>query len=78
MNRNALPTNSIDASLSGLATGEVVDHLGYSAAFLTLGAVALGAVTVFAVAMPETADSKTEGGARETTAASPPQPIVAD
>ena len=68
----------IGASLSGLATGEVVDHLGYSAAFLTLGAVALGAVTVFAVAMPETADFKTEGGARETTAASPPQPIVAD
>jgi MFS family permease len=49
----------IGASLSGLATGEVVDHLGYSAAFLTLGSVALAAVTVFALAMPETADSKT-------------------
>jgi hypothetical protein len=29
----------IGASLSGLATGEVVDHLGYRAAFLTLGGV---------------------------------------
>jgi MFS family permease len=50
----------IGASLSGLATGEVVDHLGYSAAFLALGAVALVAVAVFATAMPETADTKTE------------------
>jgi predicted MFS family arabinose efflux permease len=67
----------IGASLSGLATGEVVDHLGYSAAFLTLGAMALGAVTVFAVAMPETDDSKTES-VRKATAASPPQPVIAD
>jgi MFS family permease len=51
----------IGASLSGLATGEVVDHFGYSAAFLTLGAVALVAVTVFAVAMPETAEMETTG-----------------
>jgi MFS family permease len=48
----------IGASLSGLATGEVVDRLGYSAAFLTLGSVALVAVTVFAFAMPETAESE--------------------
>ena len=47
----------IGASVSKLATGEVVDHLSYSAAFLTLGAVALAAVTVFAVAMPEPANS---------------------
>jgi MFS family permease len=53
----------IGASLSGLATGEVVDRLGYTAAFLTLGAVALVAVTVtvFAIAMPETAETKTTG-----------------
>ncbi len=68
----------IGASLSGLATGEVVDHLGYSAAFLALGAVAVAAVTVFATAMPETADTTAERIAREKTAGSPPQPIAAD
>jgi MFS family permease len=45
----------IGASLSGLAAGEIVDHVGYSPAFLTSGAVAGLALTVFAVAMPETA-----------------------
>lgn len=45
----------IGASLSGLAAGEIVDHFGYSPAFLTSGAVAGLALTVFAVAMPETA-----------------------
>jgi len=68
----------IGASLSGLAAGEVVDHLGYSPAFLTLGAVALVAVAVFATAMPETADTKTERNVGETTSASPRQPTVAD
>jgi MFS family permease len=46
----------IGASRSGLAAGEIVDHFGYSAAFLALGAVALAAVIVFAVWMPETAE----------------------
>jgi MFS family permease len=46
----------IGASLSGLAAGEIVDHFGYSAAFLTLGGVALVAAIVFALGMPETAD----------------------
>ena len=46
----------IGASLSGLAAGEIVDHFGYSAAFLSLGAAALLAVIVFALKMPETAD----------------------
>jgi MFS family permease len=46
----------IGASLSGLAAGEVVDHFGYSAAFLTLGAAALVALGVFAIWMPETAE----------------------
>jgi MFS family permease len=45
----------IGASLSGLAAGEIVDRFGYSPAFLTSGAVAGLALTVFAVAMPETA-----------------------
>jgi MFS family permease len=46
----------IGASLSGLAAGEIVDHFGYSAAFLTLGAAALVALVVFALGMPETAE----------------------
>jgi MFS family permease len=46
----------IGASLSGIAAGEIVDHLGYSAAFLTLGGSALLAAIVFGVAMPETAE----------------------
>ena len=46
----------IGASLSGIAAGEIVDHFRYAAAFLALGAAALVASTVFAVAMPETAE----------------------
>jgi len=47
----------IGASLSGLAAGVIVDHFGYSAAFLTAGAVA--ALAVFALGMPETAEPET-------------------
>jgi MFS family permease len=46
----------IGASLSGLVAGEIVDHFGYAAAFLALGAAALVAASVFALAMPETAE----------------------
>jgi MFS family permease len=49
----------IGASLSGLAAGLVVDHFGYSAAFLTSGAAALVALIVFALGMPETAEPQT-------------------
>jgi MFS family permease len=49
-------TQGIGASLSGLASGAVVDHFGYSAGFLALGAAALVAFVVFAVAMPETTE----------------------
>jgi sugar phosphate permease len=45
----------IGASLSGLASGIIVDNFGYSAGFLSLGAVALLALVVFVLAMPETA-----------------------
>ncbi|HSU04495.1 MAG TPA: hypothetical protein VLI93_02895, partial [Acetobacteraceae bacterium] len=38
---------------------EIVDRAGYSAAFLALGAAAAIAVTVFALAMPETAPGHT-------------------
>ena len=43
------------ASLSGLAAGVIVDHLGYSAAFLSFGAAACIALVTLFVAMPETA-----------------------
>jgi MFS family permease len=46
----------IGGSLSGLAVGVIVDHFGYTVTFLALGAAALVATTVFAVAMPETAE----------------------
>ncbi len=46
----------IGASLSGLAAGVIVDHYGYTVAFLSLGAAAALALIVFAVATPETAN----------------------
>jgi len=49
----------IGASLSGLVAGVIVDHFGYSAAFLTLGAAAGVAFAVFALGMPETAEPET-------------------
>ncbi len=45
----------IGASASGLAAGLIVDHFGYSAAFLTSGASAAVAFTALALVMPETA-----------------------
>ena len=47
---------AIGASFSGLLSGVIVDHYGYSVTFLALGAVAALAFTVFAVGMPETAN----------------------
>jgi MFS family permease len=46
----------IGASLSGLAAGVIVDHLGYNAAFLAAGGAAAVAFTVFALRMPETVE----------------------
>ena len=54
-----VPTNFPFRVESGLAAGEIVDHFGYSAAFLTLGAAALVAVIVFFLQMPETAEPET-------------------
>jgi len=48
----------IGASLSGLAAGVIVDHLGYSAAFLTFGAAACVALAALFLAMPETAPNR--------------------
>ena len=52
-------TQGIGASLSALAAGEVVDHLGYSAAFLFLAAAAAIACAIFAFLMPETHNGET-------------------
>jgi MFS family permease len=60
----------IGASTSGLVAGEIVDHFGYSAAFLTSGAAAVIALSVFAIAMLETAPKRdrTPSDPRETLA----------
>ncbi len=46
--------HGIGASLSNLVAGYIVQMAGYSAAFLTLAGVAVMALVLFAVAMPET------------------------
>ncbi len=46
----------LGASLSGLAAGVIVDHMGFKAAFLTFGAAACAALAALVLAMPETAD----------------------
>ena len=49
----------IGASFSGLAAGVIVDHFGYSAAFLAAGGAAATALLVFALWMPETVPTRT-------------------
>jgi len=44
----------IGGSLSGLAAGLIVDHMGYTAAFLTMALIAAIAFGVFLLFMPET------------------------
>ena len=51
----------VGASISGLAAGVIVDHFGYSAAFLSFGAAACLALVALVVAMPETADGLDKG-----------------
>ena len=46
----------IGAAASGLVTGEIVDHFGYSAGFLWSSAAASVALLVLLLRMPETAD----------------------
>ena len=48
----------VGASLSGLVAGVIVDHFGYSPAFLAFGAAACVALTALFVAMPETAPDR--------------------
>jgi MFS family permease len=45
----------IGASISGLTSGIIVDHVGYTAAFLTSGVAACVALVALWLAMPETA-----------------------
>jgi MFS family permease len=52
----------IGASLSGLVAGVIVDHAGYSAAFRVLGGIALVALVVLLLAMPETGPRSTPAG----------------
>jgi MFS family permease len=52
----------IGASLSGLAAGVIVDHFGYSAAFLTSAAMAALAFAALALAMPETRSEDAPAG----------------
>jgi sugar phosphate permease len=51
-------TQGVGASISALAAGVVVDHFGYSVAFLALGAAAAVAFLVFLGFMPETRDEQ--------------------
>jgi len=59
----------VGASLSGLAAGVIVDHFGYSAAFLAAGGAALVALVIFALGMPETAERDPPHSAIHETAA---------
>ena len=47
-------TQGVGASLSALAAGEAVDHLGYSPSFFILAGVAAAALVLFFLFMPET------------------------
>lgn len=50
----------LGAALSNLLTGMVVDRAGFNAGFLFLTAVAVGAATMFALAVSETVESQTK------------------
>ena len=62
----------VGAALSGLVTGEVVDHFGYSIAFVCLGVAAAGALAVFAIGMPETRDLVPERSPNGSAASTSP------
>jgi MFS family permease len=49
-----ITVQGISGSLSGLAVGLIVDHFGYSAAFVTMGICAAIAGVAFFLFMPET------------------------
>jgi MFS family permease len=43
----------VGASSSGLLAGEIVDHVGYSAAFVTCAVIAVAACLLLATSLPE-------------------------
>ncbi len=59
----------VGASLSGLVAGIIVDHFGYSAVFLTSGAVACAAFAALFLAMPETATDHGDAALAANTSA---------
>ena len=61
--------HGIGASSSGLVAGLIVDHFGYSPAFLTLGVAAAVGFAFFFLFMPETAPGHTGGDAPRADAA---------
>jgi MFS family permease len=62
-------TQGVGAAISGLATGEVVDHFGYSVSFLFLASAAAIGWAVFLLFMPETRDEEAIGREPEDAAA---------
>jgi MFS family permease len=64
-----ITVQSIGAALSTAVAGLVIVKFGYSAAFLVLGAIALLALAVCLIALPETKpdDAKERTDARPTT-----------
>ncbi len=48
---------AIGASLCNVMTGFIVQHAGFNTGFIVLGAIALAAFAVLALAMPETKDA---------------------
>jgi MFS family permease len=57
----------IGASTSGLAAGLIVDHFGYTDAFLTLGVAAAVALAALTLGMPETAPGPTANQANPSS-----------
>ena len=64
---------AISASSSGLVAGIIVDHFGYSAAFLAAGGAASVALTLLVIAMPETAPTAADRRGRPQHSQPAPQ-----
>lgn len=64
----------VGAATSGFVTGVIVDRFGYSAAFLTAGAMALIALAALFLGLPETAP----GGPAEAEAGALEEPSLAE
>ena len=73
-----ITAQSIGAALSTTLAGLVVVNGGYSAAFLTLGAVAAVGVGVCAFALPETRVESAEGASRREQTAPPASTVAAE